>query len=104
VNVVLKRGAKLFAAFCAVVVAAFALLFVPVAGLDNFAFLILVLLTQPAIMIRQWLFEIPGAELQYHYYSAMGLVDYSGMLGFYFFVCVALAWCWTRAKSKWASR
>lgn len=100
-SVVLKRGAKLFAAFCGVVAAISALSFAPTgAGVNNFGTGILLLLMQPAIMTRRWLFEIPGAELQYHYYGAMGFLDYIGLIGFYFLVCVALAWCWTRINSK----
>lgn len=103
VRLVLKRGAKLFAAFCGVVAALYGLSYVfesMSAGLSSAPLSILALLMQPAIMTRQWLFEIPGAALQYHYYGAMGLLDYVGLVGFYFLLCLAVAWCWTRISSK----
>ena len=60
---------------------------------------VLALLLQPAIIARRWFFEIPGAELEYHYYGAIGLSDYLGLVAFYFLVCLALAWCWARVRA-----
>ena len=103
VGLVLKRSVKLFAVFCAAVAVLYGLsnVFESTASwLSGTALSILALLLQPAMVTRRWLFEIPGAELQYHYYGAMGWIDYAGLGCFYFLVCLALAWCWTRISSR----
>lgn len=56
-------------------------------GFENIASLILMLFLQPAVMINRWFFEIPGANLDYHYYLALGITDIIGLAIFYFLVC-----------------
>jgi len=100
---VVKRGVKLFSIFCGVVAVLFGLVYIfesKGAGPNNFALWVLEPLLQPAIMIRRWLFEIPEAELDYHYHSVIGVLDYAGLVVFYFLVCLVIAWCWTLIKSR----
>ena len=57
-------------------------------------------ISQPAIMLRRWFFEISGAELDYHYYLAVGIFDIVGLIIFYFSICLALSWLWMWLTSK----
>jgi len=70
------------------------------AGLSRLAPWVLEVLIQPAIMIRRWFAEIPGAELSYHYYGVIGVFDYISLIIFYVIVCIILAWCWVIIRSK----
>jgi len=56
-------------------------------GFENIANLILMLLLQPAVVINRLFFEIPGANLDYHYYLALGITDIISLAIFYFLVC-----------------
>lgn len=100
--IVLKRGAILFTIFCGVVVLliGFSLIFeTKNADSSSLSTVAMGLILYPAIIIRRWLFEIPGAELDYHYYSEIGAIDYIGLSIFYIIVCFLIAWCWTVIRS-----
>ena len=98
-TIVLKLGTTLFAILCGGVALLFGISSVTESvgyGVNNFALWALLLLLRPAIMARRWLFEIPGAELEYHYYNMTGIIDYVGLIVLYYLVCLAAAWLWIR--------
>ena len=99
---VLKLGTTLFAVLCVAVALLFGLSYVLESvgdGANNVALWALLLLLQPAMMTRRCLFEIPGAELYYHYYNMIGMIDYVGLIVLYYLICLAAAWLWIRIRT-----
>ena len=100
---IIKLSLRFFYILCGLIAALFGLaVILNQTGyeLNNFALWLLIQLLQPAILIRRWFFEIPSAELEYHYYNTIGAYDYASLAFFYFFICVALAWLWLKIKSN----
>lgn len=98
---IFKSASIVFTILCGIVALLFAVSHIlesTANGANNFALWTLMLLLQPAIMIRRWFFEIPGTELSYHYYGVMGIFDYLGLAIFYYLVCCAAVWLWTIVK------
>lgn len=98
-----KFGSFLFAGFCVFIAALTSILsniYSMNSGLLHTGPWPPELLIRPAVMVRRWFFEIPGAELDYHYYSAVGAPDYIGLAIFYYAACLVVVWCWALGK-KW---
>jgi disulfide bond formation protein DsbB len=60
-------------------------------------FRVLLLLFEPAVMVRRELSEVQ--QETYIYFLSIGPIDIVGLLIFYFFACFFIAACWTRMES-----
>src|SRR5712691_3791411 len=95
-----KRAVKLFVVFLVAIPVTYGIALIFNFGiglLENKMFRVLLLLFEPAVMVRRELSEVQ--QETYIYFLSIGPVDIVGLLIFYFLVCLFIAACWTRMES-----
>ena len=91
---VLKRGARLFAAFVVFAAVVEVIAFFASPPLNYMAARTVVFLLNPVLAVRPWEPDPSGDPILFvHYY--WGMEAYVAALLAYFVVCLALAWCWS---------
>lgn len=60
----------------------------------------LILLLEPAVRLKQFMYPIQGGDEGYHYYGLLNSFDYAALLIFYFVICIVMAMAWQAHRGK----